>query len=131
MPRYIALLKIERDRVDNYALSMRADKDTVSKVLDSIDKRHAQTTAFVSRMLLARADYYRAYENYVGVLVSNFGAYKVINGEFIFPIQGAVDRYNSAAHAMRIAAKRVNELEEERRTPIQSSQGTEKFGQAK
>lgn len=131
MPRYIALLKTERDRVDNYALSIRADKDTVSRVLDGIDKRHAQTMAFTSRRLLARADYYRAYENYLGVLVRNFGAYKVVNGEFIFPIQGAVDRYNSAAHAMRIAAKRVNELEEERRTLIQSQQDTQQFGKAK
>lgn len=131
MPRYSALLKAERDRVDNYALSIRADKDAVSKVLDGIDKRHAQTTAFTSRMLTARADYFRAYQNYVDVLIRNFGAYKVVNGEFIFQIQSPVDRYNSAAHAMRIAAKRVNELEEERRTLNQSQQGTEQLGKLK
>ena len=131
MPRYVALLEAERNRVDNYARSIRADKDTVSRVLDGIDKRHAQTTAFTSRMLTARADYYRAYQNYVDVLVSNFGAYKVANGEFIFQIQRPVDRYNSAAHAMRIAAKRVNELEEERKALIQSPQGAEQFGKVK
>jgi hypothetical protein len=131
MPRYSALLKAGRDRVDNYALSIRADKDAVSKVLDGIDKRHAQTTAFTSGMLTARADYYRAYQNYVDVLIRNFGAYKVVNGEFIFQIQSPVDRYNSAAHAMRIAAKRVNELEEERKTLNQSQQDTEQFGKVK
>ena len=64
----------------------------------------------------ARADYYRAYENYVAVLVREFGAYKVVNGEFIFPFQHVVDRYNAAADAMTVAAKRVNDLEAERRS---------------
>jgi len=58
-------------------------------------------------MLSARADYYRAYENYVALLVAEFGSYKVVNGQFIFPLQRTVDRYNVAAHAMAIAAKRV------------------------
>ena len=124
MPRYIALLKTERDKVENYARS-HADGDTVSKFLDDIDKQHAKTTAFASAMLLARADYYRAYEKYVDVLASNFGAYKVENGEIIFQLQGAVDRYNVAAQAMTAAAKRLAELEEERQTLIQSQQNTE------
>lgn len=124
MPRYIALLKTERDKVENYARS-HADGNTVSKFLDDIDKQHAKTTAFASAMLLARADYYRAYEKYVDVLASNFGAYNVVNGEIIFQLQGAVDRYNVAAQAMTAAAKRVAELEEERQTLIQSQQNTE------
>lgn len=121
MPRYVALLKAERDRVESHGLSIRADKDTLSKVLDGIDRRHAQIMAFISRMLPARADYYRAYQNYVDVLIANFGIYKLINGELIFPAR-AVDRYNSAAHAMRVAAKRVNELEEERRVQQDAQQ---------
>jgi hypothetical protein len=130
MPRYIALLKTERDKVENYARSARADKDTVSRVLDDIDKRHAKTTALISKMLLARADYYRAYENYLGVLVNNFGAYKVVNGEFIFTLPSTVDRYNVAAHAMRIVANRVAELEEERKKVLQP-QDTEHVGKDK
>ena len=115
MPRYIALLKTERDNVEKYALSLHLGKDTISRFLDSIDKRHAEITAFTSRMLSARADFYRAYEDYVAVLVEEFGAYKVVDGQFIFPFQRTVNRYNAAAHAMTAAAKRVADLEEERK----------------
>ena len=131
MPRYIALLKTERDKVENYAQSPRADRDAVSRVLDGIDQRHAKITALISKMLLARAEYYRAYENYLGVLVSNFGAYKVVNGEFIFTLQSTVDRYNVAAQAMTIAANRVAELEEERKKVLQPQQDTQHIGKDK
>jgi hypothetical protein len=128
MPRYIALLKTERDNVEKYALSLYLRKDTIGRFLDNIDKRHAEITAFTSRMLLARADFYRAYENYVAVLVTEFGAYKVVNGQFIFPFQRTVDRYNVAAHAMTVATKRVAELEEERKSLLKSQQeGWEQF----
>jgi hypothetical protein len=125
MPRYIALLKIEHDKVDNYAQSRRADRDAVSRVLDDIDKRHAKITALISTMLLARADYYRAYENYLGVLLSNFGSYKVVDGELIFTLQSTVDRYNVAAQAMTLAANRVAELEEERKKVLRPQKDTE------
>jgi hypothetical protein len=131
MPRYIALLKTEHDKVENYAQSHRADRDSVSKALDDIDKRHAKITALISVMLLARTEYYRAYENYLGILVSNFGAYKVVNGEFIFAVQSAVDRYNVAAEAMTTAANRVAELEEERKKVLQPQKDTEHAGKDK
>jgi hypothetical protein len=120
MPRYIALIKTERDKVENFALSLHLGKDAVSRFLGGVDKRHAKTAAFASRMLLARAGYYRAYEKYVAVLVGEFGAYKVVNGEFIFPLQRTADRYTAAAVAMTAAAKRVAELEEERKQLMQS-----------
>jgi hypothetical protein len=120
MPRYIALLGTERDNVEKYALSRHVGKDTISRFLDNVDKRHAETTALTSRTLLARAEYYRAYEKYVAVLVGEFGAYKMANGQFIFPLQRTAERYNAAANAMTAAAKRVAELEEERKTLMQS-----------
>jgi hypothetical protein len=128
MPRYIALLKTERDSVEKYALSLHAGKDTVGRFLANIDKRHAEITALTSRMLSARADFYRAYENYVAVLVGEFGAYKVVNGQFIFPFQRTVDRYNVAASAMIAASTRIAELEETRKTLLKSQQeGWEQF----
>jgi len=128
MPRYVALLKTERDNLEKYALSLRVGKDTVGRFLDNVDRRHAETTAFASKMLLARAEFYRAYEKYVAVLVGEFGAYKVTNGQFIFPLQRTAERYNVAANAMTAAAKRVAELEEERKTLMQSQlAGWEQF----
>jgi len=122
MPRYAAALKTERDDVEKYALSLHLGKDAVSRFLDNIDQRHAEITAFTSRMLPARADFYRAYENYVAVLAGEFGSYKVVDGQFMFPFQRTVDRYNVAARAMTAATKRVAELEEERKSLRKSQQ---------
>ena len=122
MPRFSALLKTERDNVKKYALSLQMKQDIVTGLLDNIDKRHAEITAFTSKILPARADYYRAYENYVAVLAGEFGTYKVVDGQFIFPFQRTVDRYNVAANAMTVAAKRVAELEEERKSLMKSGQ---------
>jgi hypothetical protein len=122
MPRYIALLKTERDNVEKYALSLHVEINAVSRLLSSVDKRHAEITALTSRTMSARADFYRAYGNHVAVLVGEFGAYKVVDGQFIFPFQPTVNRYNAAAQAMTVAAKRVTELEEERKRLLQSQQ---------
>ena len=116
LPRTLALLKTERDKVEKHALSLHVGKDAVGRILDHIDRRHAEITAFTSRMLSARADFYRAYGNYVAVLVSESGNYKVVDGQFMFPFQRTVDRYNVAAHAMTAATKHVAELEEERKS---------------
>jgi hypothetical protein len=121
-PRYTALFKTERDKVQKYALSLHVDKDTVRRLLDGIDRRHAEITAFSSRMLSARAGFYRAYESYVAILAAEFGNYKVVDGQFIFPFQRTVDRYNAAAQAMTAAAKQVVELEGERKSLEQSRQ---------
>jgi hypothetical protein len=120
MPRYIALIKAERDKVGAYALSLHLEKDIVRRFLDGVDQQHAKITDLTSRMLSARADYYRAYESYVAVLAGEFGAYKVVDGQFVFSLQRAVDRYHVAAHALTAAAKRVAELEEERKSLMQS-----------
>jgi hypothetical protein len=123
VPRTIALIKTERDKVENYALSLRVAKQTLGRFMDVVDKRLAKTTDFTSRMSLARAEYYRAYDKYVAVLVGEFGAYKVVNGEFRFPFQPATNRYNAAAAALTASAKRVAELEQERKQLMQSQHG--------
>src|SRR5258707_6144337 len=79
LPRYVAVLKTERDDVEKYALSLRLGKDTIRRLLDNIDKRHAEMAALFSTLLPARADYYRAYGNYVAGLVNAICAYKVVN----------------------------------------------------
>jgi hypothetical protein len=128
LPRYAALLKTERDNVEKSALSLHLEKEAINRLLDSVDKRHAQLAALTAKLLPARADYYRAYENYVAVLAREYGTYQVVNGQFIFPFQGTVDRYNSAAHAMVVATRRVADLQEERKGLARSQQdGWEKI----
>jgi hypothetical protein len=121
-PRYAALLKTERDNLEKYALSLHLEKDATDRFLDSLDRRQAEVAAFTSRMLPARADYYRAYESYVAVLDREYGTYKMVNGEFIFQLQRTVDRYNIAATAMTIATKRVAQLEDERKNLSKTQQ---------
>jgi hypothetical protein len=122
LPRYTALLKAERDNVEKYARSLGVGQDTTSKLLDNIDKRHAEIAALTSKMLSARAESYRTYDNLVAFIIAEFGTYKVVNGQLIFPSQRTVDRYNVAANAVTAAAKRVADLGEERKTMLKSQQ---------
>jgi hypothetical protein len=50
----------------------------------------------------------------------------------IFPLQRTAERYNAAAAAMTVAAKRLNELDDERRQMAQSQQeGWQQFVKGK
>ena len=121
IPRYTALVKAERERLEAYALTLHAEKDVVDRFLAGVDQREAEATALVSALLSARSEYYRAYEKYVGVLASEFGGYQVVSGQFIFPLQRTVERYNAAVQAMTAAAARVGELQDQR-AALSSSQ---------
>ncbi len=121
-PRTTAVLKAERDTIEKYALSLHLEKDHSRSLLEHIDKRHAEMAAFTSSLSSARADFYRAYQKYIGVLVGEFGSYKVVGGQFIFPLQRTVDRYNVAALTMTNAAKHVAELDEEKKRLLASQQ---------
>jgi hypothetical protein len=122
IPRYIALMKTERDTVEKQARSLGAGSEATGKLLAEIDKRHAEFTALITKLLPARAELYRAYGDYVAFLIAESGAYKVVDGQFIFPLQRTVDSYNAAARAMTTATRRVVELEEERRALLKSQQ---------
>jgi hypothetical protein len=115
MPRYAALLRTERDAIEKQAISLRVEKDALTKLLDIVDQRHAETSAFFSDLMAARAEFYRAYESLVAVIAGEAGAYKVADGQFVFQFQRTVDRYNVANHATAVAAKRVGDLAEERK----------------
>jgi hypothetical protein len=122
MPRYAALLKAERDTVENSAHALHAGKESLGGLLDHLDRRNAEMTDLTTRLMSARAGFYHAYESYVAVLAREFGSYRVVDGQFIFPFQPAVDRYNAAGHAMTVAAAGVAELERQRQALRQSQQ---------
>ena len=119
LPRYVAIVKAEHDSLDQYARA-NADRSTAARFLASLDRRQAAMTDFASRMLSARADYYRAYDNYVAFLAREYGAFKVDKGQFVFPLQFTYDRYNRVARAMTEAANRVGELDQEGKTLLAS-----------
>jgi len=120
MARYVSLLKAEREKVEKFALSV--DRGLAPSFLQGVDKRHATGTDFMSKVMLARLEFYRAYQNYVAVLLEDYGKYNAVNGKFSFPLQRTADRFNAAASAMDAAAKRMEELEAERKQLAQSQQ---------
>jgi hypothetical protein len=111
LPRYGAIFKAEHDQVESAAVSLRIPKEIASRGLDGLTQRQAKTLNAISVVLSARADYYRAYDKYIAFLSSELGSFKVVSGQFIFPLQRTVERYNAVAQAMTSAAKRVNDLE--------------------
>jgi hypothetical protein len=113
LPRYAAIFKAERDQVESAALSLHVPKEIASRALDGLTQRHTKALNAISATLSARADYYRAYEKYLALLSSELGSFKVVDGQFIFPIQRTVERYNAASQAMTSAAKHVADLETE------------------
>lgn len=120
-PRYIALIKTERDKLEHDARPLEVANYTLAKFMTMIDAQHTDMTTLMSRLLTARVDYYGAYEKCVALLVRESGNYKVVKGQFIFPSQSAADSYNGAAAAMAAAAKRMADLETERTSLRRSS----------
>jgi hypothetical protein len=114
VPGYTALIKAERDEVENDARSLRVGNSTFAKFMAMIDEQDAEMMALTSRLLAARAEYYSAYEKCAALLVREFGIYKVDNGQLVFPFQYTADSYNRAAAAMTAAASRLAEREGER-----------------
>jgi GYF domain 2 len=129
MPRYLALLKDERNRVESFAQTLSVDKGVVRDLLNGVDKRHERSTAFTSKMLMARAELYHALGSYLEILIEQSGKYKVdANGRLVFSSQPIADRYNDVSRQVSAATNRLAELEEERKKLIQFQQeGWESF----
>jgi hypothetical protein len=115
-PRYIALVNDERAKLENEARSLDMENGTISEFMTVIDEQHAEMITLASKALAARGEYYSAFERCIAVLVREFGVYKVINGQVVFPLQSTADSYNRAAAAMEAAEKRIAELENEKTT---------------
>jgi hypothetical protein len=112
LPRYAAVLKAEHDQIENATVSLYVPKEIAGQILAGVTQRHAGTLNAISLTLSARADYYRAYGQYIAFLSSELGSFKVVAGQFIFPLQRTVERYSIAAQAMTSAGRRVTELED-------------------
>jgi hypothetical protein len=111
LPRYAAIFKAERAQIEAAAVSFRAPKEIAGQVLDGVTRRQDKALNAISLTLSARADYYSAYDKYIAFLSSELGSFKIVGGQFVFPLPRTVERYNAAAQAMTTAAKHVAELE--------------------
>jgi hypothetical protein len=123
IPRYVALLESEREKVAVVVRSLDVDDRYIHAALSGIDKRQAQSTDLTSKMFSANAELYRATAGYVALLIEQFEHYKVsTNGHFMFSSQSIADRYDVASKQIDDAIKRISELEEERKNLAQFQQ---------
>ena len=129
MPRFDALVKKERDDVENLLRSLNVSDDLRRNLLTGVDHRQTIFSAFTSRMMAAQAELYRALASYIGVLIEQYGNYTVEpNGHFEFRDSSVVVGFNVAANAVKAAAKRVAELDVEGKQLTKSQQkGWERF----
>jgi hypothetical protein len=112
---YIDLLKTERSEAEKLARSLNISEGVTRNFLYGVDERQARFFAFSSKMFAARADFYRAFDTLIAVLIQQYGNYHVnANGKFIFPDQSALDRFNAAANTLNVATTKVNQLEAEK-----------------
>jgi hypothetical protein len=119
-PRYIDAIKVQRDKLEHGARPLEVGNYTLPAFMAVIDAQHADMTTLMSKLLPARVEYYGAYEKCVALLLRDFGNYRVVNGQFIFPAQSGADRYNAAVSVTAAAAKRLVDLEAERTSLRQS-----------
>ncbi|MGA8002115.1 MAG: hypothetical protein WCA05_10730, partial [Pseudolabrys sp.] len=129
MPRFAAVAKKERDDVESLSRSLNVSDDLTRNVLAGVDKRQAKFLAFTSEMMAARVELYRALGTYVAVLVEQHGNYTAEpNGQYQFQNSSVVVGFNVAANAVKVAARRVAELEVEGKQLTKSQQeGWERF----
>jgi len=114
MTRYVVLLKDERARIVAFANTFDLKDEVKRQLLIGIDNRHARFTAYISQMLSARAQFYRAFGKVLDILIEQSGTYKVqASGQFVFSSPYIADRYTALANEINTASKRVAELEKQ------------------
>lgn len=111
--RYAGLVKAVRDRIEQEAGALETRTDHVAAFMAMIDAQHADMTALVAKLSTARVDYFKAYEKCAALLRRDVGS-RGADGQFVFRLQSDADRYNEAAAATAVGAKRLVELEAER-----------------
>jgi hypothetical protein len=122
-PAYAALLKKERSGVEKLSQSLNIGDDVRRGFLDGVDRRQTSTSAFNSKMMAARADLYQAMETFIAFLIQQSGNYSVgANGQFLFADQSALDRFNVALNAVKVAATKLNQVDAERQQLEQAQQ---------
>jgi hypothetical protein len=117
--RYDILIKAVRDRVEQDAGALEGGTNNSATFMAMIDAQHADMKALMAKISAARLDYFRAYEKCVGLLASENGI-KVVDGRITFRLQAQADSYNEAAAVTAAVAKRLADLETERKALKQS-----------
>lgn len=112
--QYAALLKAERDLIEESARSSRLGEGSRTELLARIDDRQRTSLDLANRMLQARADLYRAMQGMQTIAIEQFGKYKAgPDGSIQFSNKAAGDRLAAAGDEVNAANKRLDLIEDE------------------
>lgn len=112
--QYAALLKAERDLIEESARSSGLGEGSRTELLTRIDERQTASLALANRMLQARIDLYRATQAMQEIAIDQFGKYKAApDGSIRFTNKSAGDRLAAAGEEVNAANKRLDLIEEE------------------
>jgi hypothetical protein len=112
--QYAALLKAERDLIEESARSSGLGEGGRTELLTRIDDRHRTSLDLANRMLQARADLYRAMQGMQTIAIEQFGKYKAgPDGSIRFSNKAAGDRLSAAGDEVNAANKRLDLIEDE------------------
>lgn len=123
--QYAALLKAERDLIEDSARSSGLAENEWAGLLASIDERHSVTLELAKAMLQARGDLYRAMQGVQAIVIDQFGKYKILgDGQIRFTTKAMTDRMVAAAEQERAANKALERVEEQMMKAQQAPQQT-------
>lgn len=112
--QYAALLKAERDLIEESARSSGLSEGSRTELLTRIDDRQRVSLDVANRMLQARGDLYRAMQGMQTIAIEQFGKYKAgPDGSIRFSNKAAGDRLAAAGDEVNAANKRLDLIEDE------------------
>jgi hypothetical protein len=117
--RYDRLIKAVRDGIEQDASTLEGRTNRFATFMVMIDAQHAGMRALIANISAVRLEYFRAYDKCVALLANENGI-KVVDGRITFRLQAQADSYNEAAAVTATLAKRLADLEAERKALRQS-----------
>jgi len=110
----------QADGIEHDAGTLEGGTNNSATFIAMIDAQHAEMKVLIGKISAARLDYFRAYEKCVGLLAGGNGVDRAVNGPITFRLQAQADSYNQAAAVTAAVAKRLTDLETERKALRQS-----------
>jgi len=110
--RYTALLKAERELIEETARTSNLEENSRTDFLKLVDDRQGAALELITRMLQARGDLYRAMQGVQAIAIDQFGKYKNTPEGIRFSTKAATDRFGAAVAEVNAVNRRLDLVEE-------------------
>jgi hypothetical protein len=112
--QYAALLKAERDLIEETARSSGLAESEWMPLMASVVERQGAARELANRMLKARGDLYRAMQGMQAIVIDQFGKYKTVgDGQIRFSSKAMTDRMVAATEEVNAANRALDRVEDE------------------